>query len=429
MRQTIAFDNSAEYWKTRYSFTPSCMMHVNKLFFTSPFQKEPSDDNKLIYRHNDSSTSFNTFYDSGGHSLPTAIGVSFNGYSGRSVRSAASNTSRSNKIFKSFSIAGLNTASSDTNLSLGASSFVVNNNSQDSNQGRHALTELERKGNSVYGNIGKEVEMSGTNIKAIGRIRNVYKWMSINEDGENIWRHLTTGEQLQPLVQIPGLHVDEFGDESQPILGISDELYAFEIESFMSNNPLPSTITGGSAGEYVKFFTGRLNANGTDMQSTPYVEIPSSPPYVPNIAEYQVNFQESINFINGDNYGSYLSFGDPYFNENNTFKKGNFLMIRHNALATSPHVRYERTPGSNAAANGFNVEFGEDNLAFQNREVLFAMTPGFVNGADPHGSFADAFVIFGSQDFEVSSLMVEYEFTEYDHGGLISGASKASGKK
>jgi hypothetical protein len=57
------------------------------------------------------------------------------------------------------------------------------------------------------------------------------------------------------------------------------------------------------------------------------------------------------------------------------------------------------------------------------------MTPGFVNGADPHGSFADAFVIFGSQDFEVSSLMVEYEFTEYDHGGLISGASKASGKK
>ena len=91
MRQTIAFDNSAEYWKTRYSFTPSCMMHVNKLFFTSPFQKEPSDDNKLIYRHNDSSTSFNTFYDSGGHSLPTAIGVSFNGYSGRSVRSAASN--------------------------------------------------------------------------------------------------------------------------------------------------------------------------------------------------------------------------------------------------------------------------------------------------------------------------------------------------
>ena len=36
---------------------------------------------------------------------------------------------------------------------------------------------------------------------------------------------------------------------------------------------------------------------------------------------------------------------------------------------------------------------------------------------------------FFSQDFEVSSLMVEYEFTEYDHGGLISGASKASGKK
>ena len=60
---------------------------------------------------------------------------------------------------------------------------------------------------------------------------------------------------------------------------------------------------------------------------------------------------------------------------------------------------------------------------------LYAMTPGNINGADPHGSFADAFVILGDTDFEVSSLQVEFEFTEYDHGGMIGTASKAGSKK
>ena len=57
---------------------------------------------------------------------------------------------------------------------------------------------------------------------------------------------------------------------------------------------------------------------------------------------------------------------------------------------------------------------------FDQREVLFAMTPGSVNGADPHGSFADAFMLFTNTDFEITSFNVEYELTEYDHGGQPS---------
>ena len=35
----------------------------------------------------------------------------------------------------------------------------------------------------------------------------------------------------------------------------------------------------------------------------------------------------------------------------------------------------------------------------------------------------------GNSQFEVSSLQVEFEFTEYDHGGIAGTASKAKTKK
>jgi len=415
MNQTISFNNTTEYWKTRYSYSPSCMMNLNKLFFTSPREKLVYDGNVMIWRHNDTNSGYNSFYNSGGHSLPSAIGVSFNGYTKNKM--ATGNNVSSNKLFKSFSIEG-----SSQSLSLGSSMFIVNNNSTTENLiDNHRFTPLTRKGRAIYGEIGKEQALTGTNIKAIGRIRNVYKWMSIDENGNSYWRHFTGGTEVQPLVALDGLHVDENGDNVAPNLPLlTDELYAFEIQSNMSNNPIPSTIMGGGFSQYVKFFTGRANADGTDMQSTPYTTIPSNPPYGPAFAEYQENFAESVNFADGQGYGSYLSFGDPYFDDNNAFKKGNFLMIRYNSLVTTPHVAYENTPGANAAANNFSVAEGEDNLAFQGREVLFAMTPGAVNGSDAHGTFADAFVVLGSNDFEVTSLNVEYELTEYDHGGKPS---------
>ena len=154
------------------------MMHLNKLFFSSPHDERRRVIKKIFYRHNDSSESLNTFYDSADHSSPSALAVSFNGFTAKSLRSPASNTSSSNKLFKSFSISGLNTATSITGLSLGASSFIVNNqdNTGSSAEGFHKLTPLRRMGNSVYGEIGKDTNMSGMNIKVIGKIKNVFKY-------------------------------------------------------------------------------------------------------------------------------------------------------------------------------------------------------------------------------------------------------------
>ncbi len=421
MRQTLAFDNTLEHWKTRYSYTPSCMMHLNKLFFSSPQRKTSGDAKKIFYRHNDSSESLNTFYDSADHSSPSALAVSFNGFTAKSMRSAASNTTSSNKLFKSFSISGLNGASSVTGLSLGASSFIVNNqdNTGSSAEGFHRLTPLKRMGNSGYGEVGKDLNMSGMNIKAIGKIKNVYGW---NQFGgimgyaqENIWSLLNTN--VPENVTIPAKITDEDGFEVEPdadgiFEGGSSHLYAFEMEYFLSQNPLPSNVLGGEPGEGVKFFSK------IDSEDSPYVST-----YVPLIPDFSAainsvfneDFGLSADFAAGTQFSSYLSYGDPYQDETNTFKKGKFLFVKTKYVDGSPHLSFLSALEFNALRNGVDV-------------YLYAMTPGNINGSDAHGSFADAFVVLGNSKFEVSSLQTEFEFTEYDHGGITGTASKAKTK-
>ena len=412
MRQTISFNNSLDFWKTRYSYTPSCMMNLNRLFFSSPYQKLPLDGNKMIWRHNDSSNAFNTFYNEGGHNGPSALGISFNGYTGKTTSSAAANLSSSNKIYKSFSIQGGNNIENVQGNSL----FRVNNNSTNLAEDRHLIADLQFKGTAIYGEIGKEDSLSGMNIKAIGKIRNVYKWQNMPEaTGINNWRNLTTGGSTPVYTQIAGLHVDANGNDVVP--DIEDRLYAFEIESFMSNNPIPATISGGGPHEFVKFFSGRINDDGNGMQSVPYV---SEGLYTPNSGQYQVNFVEAFNFDGSEDYGRFLSYGDPYTDENNSFKKGNYLMIQVRQIEDDEcqHLRFENTPGASESGNGNGNTF--EDYVFDEREVLFAMTPGVINGSDPHGTFADAYVTLGSANFEVTSFNVEYELTEYDHGGRSS---------
>jgi len=408
MRQTLAFDNTLEHWKTRYSYVPSCMMHLNKLFFSSPQSKTQGDSKDIFYRHNDSSVGRNTFYNDLAHSSPSALAVSFNGFTAKSLRSASSNTTSSNKIFKSFSISGLNDAKVRTGLGIGASSFIVNNQNKpgSSAEGFHTLSPLRRMGNSVYGEIGKDFNMSGMNIKPIGQISNVYKWSSF-DGANNFWENLTDGVGGTDII-LEDI-VDADGNEAEPILN-SEQLYAFEIGYFVSGNPLPSGVFSSNAGNGVRFFSGKSVPGSS--QSTPYVALDN---YTPNTASFNTNFTVSNNFAAGTQFTSYLSFGNPYQDTYNTYKKGNFIFLKVNMNDNSPHVPFDATPDVNEVPRGGTF--------------LYAMTPGNVNGADPHGSFADAFVILGDTDFEVSSLQVEFEFTEYDHGGMIGTASKAGSKK
>ena len=172
---------------------------------------------------------------------------------------------------------------------------------------------------------------------------------------------------------------------------------------------MPSGVFGGSPGDGIKFFHGKgFAAGAVNMLAIPFVPLEG---YTPTTANFTTNFQSSVNFAAGTNFTSYLSYGDPYQDIHNTYKKGNFIFLKVNKSDTSPHLPYESAPSQ------------ADQIAI-GRIFLFAMTPGNINGADPHGSFADAFVILGDTDFEISSLQVEY-----DHGGMIGTASKARSKK
>ena len=94
------------------------------------------------------------------------------------------------------------------------------------------------------------------------------------------------------------------------------------------------------------------------------------------------------------------------------------IHVRQVEDESSQHLRFENTPGASESGNGNGNTF--ENYVSDEREVLFAMTPGSINGADPHGSFADALLVFNNANFEITSFNVEYELSEYDHGGQPS---------
>lgn len=83
--QTLSFSNEGGFWKTRYSFHPTCYGALNSKMLSSV----PSSDSKLFWAHNEGD--INTFY---GVTYDSSITVTFN-----------DNVS-ANKIYKSYSIEG-----------------------------------------------------------------------------------------------------------------------------------------------------------------------------------------------------------------------------------------------------------------------------------------------------------------------------------
>ena len=136
-------------------------------------------------------------------------------------------------------------------------------------------------GNSVYGEVGKDLNMSGMNIKAIGKIKNVYVWFSFDElSATNNWADVS--DLGAGFFNLPFQFNDADGNPIAPDvdpLAVGSTLYAFEIEHFVSKNPIPSGVTGGDPGSGVKFFGGGLNDDGT-ISTTPYTPIIN--PYVPS---------------------------------------------------------------------------------------------------------------------------------------------------
>ena len=146
--RTIAFNNTKNYWSTRYSFIASCIASIKDHMVTA--RANPSDQN-IIWKHDESGSGNNNFY---GEQSTSLIGVTFN-----------DNPSQ-NKQYKSLSI-----ESSDAVNVQGVNTFTTNGGpALDKSTVVRRLTE---RGGVVYGNIGTESRITNSNVRFLGIVESV----------------------------------------------------------------------------------------------------------------------------------------------------------------------------------------------------------------------------------------------------------------
>lgn len=146
--RTIAFNNTKNYWSTRYSFIASCIASIKDHMVTA--RANPSDQN-IIWKHDESGNGNNNFY---GEQSTSLVGVTFN-----------DNPSQ-NKQYKSLSI-----ESSDAVNVQGINTFTTNGGpALDKSTVVRRLTE---RGGVVYGNIGTENRITNSNVRFLGIVESV----------------------------------------------------------------------------------------------------------------------------------------------------------------------------------------------------------------------------------------------------------------
>lgn len=146
--RTIAFNNTKNYWSTRYSFIASCIASIKDHMVTA--RANPSDQN-IIWKHDESGNGNNNFY---GEQSTSLVGVTFN-----------DNPSQ-NKQYKSLSI-----ESSDAVNLQGINTFTTNGGpALDKSTVVRRLTE---RGGVVYGNIGTESRITNSNVRFLGIVESV----------------------------------------------------------------------------------------------------------------------------------------------------------------------------------------------------------------------------------------------------------------
>ncbi len=145
--KTIAYSNRGGFWKTRYTFFSSCYAFVDRCLIS--FAKSFVSD--AVWKHDENETR-TSFY--GGVPAGSGVSVTFN-----------ENPSQ-NKVYKAFSL-------ESTNNVTGDSTFTVNNSSVPAQTKEVQAAPLVERGGIMYGHIGMETRSSGSNVRLVGRIRNV----------------------------------------------------------------------------------------------------------------------------------------------------------------------------------------------------------------------------------------------------------------
>lgn len=327
---------------------------------------DKSSNGKVFWEHNKNSVPRNSFY---GNQTPSSLSVTFN------------KQPSTNKVFKSFSIEGTSNISGLNAISV--------NNSSDSSQVKNAnVSILEEKGGIMYGDIGSVQKVTGTNIKMIGTIDDIVETNVEGVFGINIGYFLSTNP------------IPASGNAKLFLIKNSDTEVFFKTEEAYTPALANSTATQIIEGQ-------SITVNGASSL-----------------------FQKNENFSSDVSFNDYLTIGDLFYNENNSFKQGNTILVSFDA-ENSSHAPSLGEPEVGAEDFLIHTPLPKDSPLFysENNYVLCALTPAETSGDDPKGQYVDAAVTLGSDSFEVYALNIEYEPTQYDHSVAAKPKPQAKSSK
>lgn len=144
MRQTVALNNSQNFWSTKLSYVPSMMAWIQQHHVSCP-----QAGITPFWKHDESASTNNEFY--GEEAVPSVIGITFN------------DSPSTNKIYKALSI-----ETPDINEIGGVNTFVPNSGTGNATVKTVVLTALKAKGGILYGGVPGEQRRTVANIQYLG---------------------------------------------------------------------------------------------------------------------------------------------------------------------------------------------------------------------------------------------------------------------
>jgi len=382
---TIAFDNTAKVWKTRYSFVPTRYAYLDKKLLSCKGSQDDYDNSALVYRHDAKEETINKFY---GEQFRSALKTSFN------------KDLSANKLYKSLSLEGT------TNLKGGENRFLANSTSQKSHLRDAAVGKLREKGGILYADLGRGVKNSNSNVGVVGVITGISSLFSSSSQADKF------GYSYDPsLVKI------DINFLSSNFISSSEFKFMVALDS-PGNTGLSgdlAVVSGSSYGDIVGSF---VSAGG--VTKVPGGLILRDPNYISPeeiVGDFNsdglVQMQDLLELLASFGTDTDSDAWNPIFDLNN-----------NGALEAQDLLLFLAEWGNSTSGGGQSGYLAMLNsfitASQANGTTLFAfvVTPNEVNGRDPKGQYADLFLnlgVEGTEDFELDVLNLNYEHTRLDH--------------
>lgn len=375
---TVAFDNTGKVWKTRYSFVPTRYAYLDKkLLSCQGYRGVAYDNSALVWRHDEKSEGINKFY---GEQFRSSLKSSFN------------KDLSANKLYKSLSLEGT------TNLKGGVNRFLANSTTQKSHLRDASVGKLKEKGGILYADLGRGAKNSSSNVGVVGTIRGATALFSSPSDADKY------GYSYDP--SLIKLDVDFI---SSNFTSSSDFKILIGLDS-----PGRVSLQGQLAqvgGKSYDDISSELTSAGGVAKGKDFLILKGL------TAVTEVNLLGDLNDDGQIGSGDLINLLSAYGGDGAADFDNDGVITATDLLTLLTQFGQPNVVGTEGTLIILNAII---ETAAANGETPFAFiaTPNKINGRDPKGQYADLFLnlgVYGSEDFELDVLNLNYEHTRLDH--------------